>query len=134
MPRRLLLARLAVVWRRMGNCRLLAHVVVFASLLAALPSCLETSGPGPLRSPSNDYRPPPPTTADGQVIGADRVAPAEKLTQGATSNGAAPGRKVNSQGISYDPKKRVGGQIDQSDDSKSESASPPRRAKATPSP
>jgi hypothetical protein len=36
-----------------------------------------------LRSPSNDYQPPPPNSAsDGQPIGADRLSPSDKLDGG----------------------------------------------------
>jgi len=89
---------------------------VLALSLALQTGCLEPLGSvgAPFRSPSNDYRPPPPTTSDGEVVGADRRAPADKLAEGPTNSGAAPGWKVNSQGVTYDPKARVGGEIDRS--------------------
>ena len=37
----------------------------------------------PPRSPSLDYPPPPVETSDGQVVGADRMAPGDKLASGA---------------------------------------------------
>ena len=36
-----------------------------------------------IRSPSLDYPPPPAQTADGDVLGADRVPPGDKLATGA---------------------------------------------------
>ena len=88
--------------------------------------CLETSGTAPLRSPSHDYRPPPPTTSDGQVLGADRKPPADKLAEGPSNQGAAPGWKLDSNGISYDPRARVGGEIDRSDTKAAPPLSPPK--------
>jgi hypothetical protein len=93
--------------------------------------CLETSGTAPLRSPSNDYRPPPPTTSDGQVIGADRKPPADKLAEGPSDHGAAPGWKVDSTGISYDPRARVGGEIDRSGTKAAGPLSPPKTKPTT---
>ena len=56
----------------------------WAWLLVAVPlcGCADTRREAPLRSPSRDYRPPPPTTSDGQVVGADRVAPGDRLEEG----------------------------------------------------
>jgi hypothetical protein len=119
------------------DLRLLPAVV--ALLLTLQTGCMEPLGSGgaPLRSPSNDYRPPPPTTSDGEVIGADRKAPADKLAEGPSNSGAAPGWKIDSQGVSYDPRARVGGEIDRSRDNKASSsttASPPRPQSTAPSP
>jgi hypothetical protein len=36
----------------------------------------------PTKSPTNDVQPPTTTTGNGEVMGADRVAPAQKLEQG----------------------------------------------------
>ncbi|HEY4106473.1 MAG TPA: hypothetical protein VGM44_21380 [Polyangiaceae bacterium] len=66
-----------------------------------------------LRSPSLDYEPPPPeSAADGQPVGADRVAPGDKLDQGVSTAGPAPGWSADKSGPAYDPKKRVGGAVD----------------------
>jgi hypothetical protein len=84
----------------------------------ALLGCLLLFGCGsgasaPLRSPALDYQPPPPeSAADGQAVGADGVAPSDKLGQGATSSGLAPGWNADKAGPTYDPKKRVGGSVD----------------------
>lgn len=98
----------------MGHHTFSWRLISAALGLLFVTGCLETSGPAPLRSPSNDYRPPPPTTSDGQVVGADRKPPADKLAEGPSNTGAAPGWKLDSSGISYDPKARVGGEIDRS--------------------
>ncbi len=103
--------------------------VALALLLAPLTGCLETSGRAPLRSPSYDYRPPPPTTSDGQVIGADRRAPADKLAEGPTNTGAAPGWKIDPHGVHYDPKARAGGAIDRSDSESPSVAPSPQQTK-----
>jgi hypothetical protein len=73
--------------------------------------CAQSSSP-PVRSPSLDYAPPAPTTADGEPVGADRRGPADKLHEGVTSDGPAPGWDVGKAGLTSDPKKRVGGAID----------------------
>jgi hypothetical protein len=69
-------------------------------------------GAAPVRSPALDYSAPAPTTADGDTVGADRRGPGDKLHEGVTSDGAAPGWRANKQGLTYDPKERVGGAID----------------------
>src|SRR5450432_4230173 len=67
----------------------------------------------PLRSPALDYEPPPPeSAADGQPVGADRVSPGDKLGQGVSTAGPAPGWSADKTGPTYDPKKRVGGNVD----------------------
>ncbi|MEI9936479.1 MAG: hypothetical protein WDO69_04570 [Pseudomonadota bacterium] len=76
-----------------------------------LAGCAQSSG-APLRSPSLDYSPPAPTTADGDTVGADRRGPADTLHQGVTTDGPAPGWDVSKGGPSYDPKHRVGGAVD----------------------
>lgn len=88
--------------------RKLWRCVISGSLLVAC-----SSGAGaPLRSPSLDYAPPPPSTADGETVGADRRGPSDKLHEGVTNEGPAPGWHAGSSGPSYDPKQRVGGAID----------------------
>lgn len=77
-----------------------------------LPACTNAQG-APLRSPALDYQPPPPeSAADGEPIGADGVSPGEKLDQGPSTAGPAPGWSVDKGGPEYDPKKRVGGAVD----------------------
>jgi hypothetical protein len=73
--------------------------------------CAQSSG-APVRSPSLDYAPPAPTTADGDTVGADRRGPADKLHEGVTSDGPAPGWDASKAGLTFDPKKRVGGAVD----------------------
>jgi hypothetical protein len=74
--------------------------------------CNKSQG-APLRSPALDYQPPAPeSAADGQPIGADRVSPADKLGQGASTSGPAPGWGADKNGPTYDPKRRVGGALD----------------------
>ena len=80
----------------------------FSVLLLACGS----GGGAALRSPSLDYTPPPPETADGDPVGADREGPSDKLHEGITSSGPAPGWNANDKGLTYDPKERVGGAID----------------------
>lgn len=65
-----------------------------------------------LRSPSLDYAPPAPTTADGDTVGADRRAPADKVNEGATTAGPAPGWEAGKAGLTFDPKRRTGGAIE----------------------
>ncbi len=80
--------------------------------LLLLFGCASQPG-GPLRSPSLDYTPPPPSTNDGDTVGADRRGPGDKLHEGVTSDGPAPGWTVGGKGgLKQDPKDRVGGAID----------------------
>jgi hypothetical protein len=74
--------------------------------------CAQSNTAPPLRSPSLDYAPPPPTTADGDTVGADRKGPSDKLHEGVTTDGPAPGWDASKKGLEYDPKKRVGGAVD----------------------
>jgi hypothetical protein len=76
-----------------------------------LVGCGSSAG-APVRSPALDYEPPTPTTADGDTIGADQTAPGDKLHQGVSTAGPAPGWNADKQGVTYDPKRRVGGAID----------------------
>lgn len=67
-----------------------------------------------LRSPSTDYQPPPPVTSDGWVVGADNTSPTDRLEQGARigiAGGLAPGWRLTKDGLSYDPRLRVGGAV-----------------------
>jgi hypothetical protein len=74
--------------------------------------CSKAQG-APLRSPALDYQPPAPeSAADGQTVGADGVAPGDKLGQGVSTSGPAPGWSADKTGPTYDPKKRVGGSVD----------------------
>lgn len=59
------------------------HYVSTAVALAALLAACGTPA-NPPQSPINDTPPPVTTTGDGQVLGADRVAPGQKLEQGPT--------------------------------------------------
>jgi len=76
-----------------------------------LAGCAQSST-APVRSPSLDYAPPPPETENGDSVGADLRGPSDKLHEGVTSNGPAPGWQANKNGLTYDPKKRVGGAVD----------------------
>ena len=55
-----------------------------AALLALLlaPACAPVSSAPSSRAPTNDVTPPATTAGDGEVLGADRVPPAQKLEQG----------------------------------------------------
>ncbi len=90
----------------MANLRWAALAVVL------LPSACSSGAGAPLRSPALDYSPPAPTTADGDTVGADRTGPGDKLHEGVTSDGPAPGWSAKKDGVTYDPKQRVGGAID----------------------
>jgi hypothetical protein len=81
-------------------------------LFLTLTMCACASPGGPVRSPALDYEPPAPTTADGDTVGADRSGPGDKLHQGVTSTAPAPGWSADKSGVTYDPKRRVGGAID----------------------
>ncbi|HYQ44565.1 MAG TPA: hypothetical protein VER11_21425 [Polyangiaceae bacterium] len=86
---------------------------LLASVLGCslLVGCAQNSA-APVRSPSLDYAPPAPTTVDSNTIGADDRGPADKLHEGVTTDGPAPGWDASKAGLTYDPKKRVGGAID----------------------
>jgi hypothetical protein len=88
-------------------------VLLFA--LGLVSACSPAASDAPLRSPSRDYRPPAPSTSDGRIVGADGVDPRDRLEEGPAvgrENGAAPGWTVDKKGPRFDPKKRVGGDID----------------------
>jgi hypothetical protein len=93
--------------------RLLLCWVTAVGMLSA--ACGSSNQDAPLRSPTLDYRPPPPATADGKGVGADGVAPQDRLEEGpaaGTKAGLAPGWKAGEEGLHYDPKQRVGGEVD----------------------
>jgi len=66
----------------------------------------------PFRSPTRDYPAPPAQTSDGEVVGVDRMAPADKLQQGPTTDGLAPGWSLDEGKPKYNPKDQVGGHTD----------------------
>ncbi len=89
--------------------------------LAFSAACAPGASEAPLRSPSQDYRPPPPSTADGRIVGADGVDPRDRLEEGPAvgdkaSNKIAPGWAVDAKGMHYDPKKRVGGEVEHTEE------------------
>ena len=89
-----------------------AALLFGAALVLAGAGCAANSSEAPLRSPSKDYPPPPPTTADGQVIGADGVEPSDRLKSGArvgTEDALAPGWQADEKGLRYDPNAPTGG-------------------------
>ncbi|MDF3066132.1 MAG: hypothetical protein K0R38_1733 [Polyangiaceae bacterium] len=64
--------------------------------LLLLPLLALACGPtSPSKSPTNDVTPPTTNTGDGEVMGADRVPPAQKLDQGP---------KLDSEGLQPAPK------------------------------
>lgn len=70
----------------------------------------------PVRSPSQDYPHPPPTTSDGEVVGADGVTASDRLQEGPRAGSEAdlaPGWKAGEKGLEHDPKQRTGGATDQ---------------------
>jgi hypothetical protein len=99
---------------RNPNARL-ARRVLSLIMFGGLAACGGANPDGPVRSPTLDYRPPPPTTAEGKPVGADGVRPEDKLEEGpatGTKTGLAPGWKADQEGLRYAPKQRVGGDID----------------------
>ncbi|HEX3594482.1 MAG TPA: hypothetical protein VHU80_05250 [Polyangiaceae bacterium] len=58
-----------------------AYVALFAVVTAS--ACGGQTGDGPVRSPTLDYPLPPSQTSDGEVVGADRQPPGDKLQEGA---------------------------------------------------
>jgi len=93
--------------------RLFAGVLGYSLLIAcSQPSALAPVRSPPLRSPSLDYGPPAATTTDSDTVGADRRGPGDKLHEGVTSDGPAPGWDVSKAGLTFDPKRRTGGAID----------------------
>jgi protein-disulfide isomerase len=55
-------------------------LILACALVALLGACGTPSNPP--QSPTNDQQPPSTTTGNGEVIGADGVAPAQKLQEG----------------------------------------------------
>ena len=55
---------------------------IFLGALVALIGACTPSSASPTRSPSNDFEPPATTTGNGEVMGADRVPPGQKLQEG----------------------------------------------------
>jgi hypothetical protein len=84
----------------------------FALVACSLLAGCASGGRAPLRSPSLDYAPPAATTTDGETVGADRRGPSDKLHEGVSSDGPAPGWKADKEGLTFDPKQRVGGAVD----------------------
>jgi hypothetical protein len=67
-----------------------------------------------VRSPSTDYQPPSSTMSDGWVVGADNTAPSDRLEEGlriGTTVELAPGWTLTKDGLSYNPKQRIGGAV-----------------------
>jgi len=54
--------------------------VPFLALLVLAPACGNPNS-APPSSPTNDVQPPTTTTGNGEVMGADRVPPAQKLEE-----------------------------------------------------
>jgi hypothetical protein len=63
----------------------------------------------PPRSPTKDYPLPPPQTSDGQVLGADNRPPEDRLQEGVSTDGPAPGWSVGEEGLKYDPERPARG-------------------------
>ena len=55
-------------------------LISLCALVALLGACSSPSSPP--KSPTNDVQPPATTTGSGEVMGADRVSPAQKLEEG----------------------------------------------------
>ena len=64
-----------------------ASTVVACTLLVT--ACVNAPHTPQFRSPSHDYPPPPRTTADGEVLGADRKPITDRLGEG-----RKPGKEV----------------------------------------
>ncbi len=65
------------------------------------PAC-QPSANAPVRSPKRDYPLPPPQTSDGQVLGADNRPPEDRLEEGVSTDGPAPGWSAGEDGLKYD--------------------------------
>jgi len=89
-----------------------ARSLLLPLLVLSLGGCAEASPNAPLRSPSQDYGPPPPTTSDGRVVGVDNKSPGDHIAENASSRGAAPGWNFQKNRPLYDPRRRVGGAVD----------------------
>lgn len=84
----------------------LGYLVVAVGLLQACAAPQDKEAP--LRSPTRDYPHPPPTTSDGEVVGAEGKTPADRLAEGPTNEGPAPGWKADEKGIRYDSRRAAG--------------------------
>lgn len=98
-----------------------ARSLLLPLFVLCLGGCAEASSNAPLRSPSQDYGPPPPTTSDGRVVGVDHKHPGDHIAENASSRGAAPGWDFQKNRLLYDPRRRVGGAIDIKESSKASS-------------
>ena len=102
-------------WAREVLQMWLGHLLCIGSAVAVV-GCFSGYGreshvPG-YRSPSYDYQQEQ-RAAGGDVLGADRKSATDKLAEGATQKSLAPGWRLRRKdGLSYDPKQRVGGEID----------------------
>jgi hypothetical protein len=70
-----------------------ARRAVFSCLLSVLSSACASPQVAPAAPPSSERDPSAPTTSDGEVVGADRVPPSQKLEQGPrvdTNDGVKP--------------------------------------------
>jgi hypothetical protein len=54
-------------------------LISLCALVALSGACSSPTAP---KSPTNDVQPPATTTGNGEVMGADRVSPAQKLEEG----------------------------------------------------
>ena len=75
-----------------------------SGLAVWLSACGAGNPDAPLRSPSQDYRPPPPDTIEGQPVGADGVPPGDRLEEGAVVGnepGLAPGWQADEHGVHH---------------------------------
>lgn len=86
--------------------------LLLAAISLLLSCAAQPASERPLRSPTRDYPAPPAQTSDGEVVGADRMAPADKLEQGPTTDGLAPGWSLDEGKPKYNPKDQVGGHTD----------------------
>jgi hypothetical protein len=78
------------------------------ALILPFAACAERpASERPFRSPTVDYPAPPPQTSDGEVVGADRQAPSDKLEAGPSDDGLAPGWHVEDGTPRYDRKNRA---------------------------
>lgn len=96
------MARIDAHLGRRGRVQL---VLVFGLFAFACAPAAEA----PVRSPSKDYPLPPPQTSDGQVVGADNRPPEDRLNEGASTAGPAPGWSVDEHGVKYDPERPARG-------------------------
>jgi hypothetical protein len=79
---------------------------LFPALVVACACATQTDKP--VRSPARDYRPEPPRTADGQVLGADGKDPGALLEESGTTDHAAPGWTLDDEGLKYNPSRPAG--------------------------